>query len=258
MSRPLTVIIPTFNEADNIRAAIASVNWADEIIVVDSYSTDQTVEIAQELGAKVLQRPYLGPADQKNWAIPKASHEWVLLLDADERIRLTLRQEIQELLASEAEIPYDAFQIKRRNFFMGKKIRFSGWRGDRVIRLIRRDVCRYNDKQVHEEIMTEGIRLAALEHKMNHFTFKDLDHFLDKMRRYATWSAQDHAKRTKRVSWYHLWIKPVFRFFKHFFFQLGILDGKVGFIISVIMAWGVFLRYVKLQELRSKEDQSGF
>lgn len=248
----LSVIITTYNEEHNIEAVLESVKWADEIMVVDSYSTDQTVELAKRYTSNILQRPYTGPADQKNWAIVRAKYEWVLLLDADERVRPKLKTEIQDLLA-EQTIPYDAFQIKRQNFFMNKKIRFSGWRGDKVIRLIRRDVCRYNDKQVHEEIDSQGIRLAQMVYKLDHFTFRNLDHFLDKMRRYADWSARDHLPKTRRVGWFHLWIKPSVRFCKHFFAQLGILDGKVGLIISVIMAWGVFLRYVKIKEIRSQE-----
>ena len=192
--------------------------------------------------------------NKKNWAIPQAAHEWVLLLDADERVTPELKQEIQELLAL-PELEYDAFQIKRRNFFLGKKIRFGGWRGNKVIRLIRRDVCRYK-MQSHEELETEGIRLAQLEKKIDHFPFKDTAHFVDKMRQYAEWSAQDRLERTRKVGWFHLWIKPGIRFFKHFFVQLGFLDGKTGFIISSIMAWSVFLRYVKIKEIRQKTTSS--
>lgn len=245
--RPLTVIIPAFNEEHNIRSVLESVSWADEIMVVDSFSTDRTVEIAQEFTSFILQRSYSGPADQKNWAIPQASHEWILLLDADERVTADLKEEIQEWLRRD-EIPWDAFWVGRRNYFMGKAVRYSGWQGDAVVRFIRREVCRYNDRQVHEEIVTDGIRVSRLKNKIDHFTFKNSAHFLEKMHRYAAWSARDHLEKTPRVTWFHLFGKPLFRFFKHFVFQRGFLDGKVGFIISVIMAWGVFLRYVKIME----------
>ena len=245
--RKISLIVPSFNEEHNIEGVLDSAAWVDEIIVVDSFSTDKTVELAKAKGARVLQRTYKGPADQKNWAIPQASYEWVLLLDADERITPALQKEIQDWLSAE-DIPYDAFWIGRQNYFMGQKVNYSGWQGDAVIRFFKRDHCRYDDKQVHEEIQTEGIRVSRLKYKMDHFTYKDLDHFLDKMRRYAKWSAQDHAQKTPRVTWGHLVIKPLFRVFKHFILQRGFLDGKTGFIISVIMAWGVFLRYVYIRE----------
>ena len=244
----LSVIITTFNEAHNIEAVLETVKWADEIIVVDSYSTDDTLELAAAYTSKLLKRKYKGPADQKNWAIPQASHEWILLLDADERITPNLQKEIQSWL--NRDIPFDAFLIGRQNFFMGKKVKYSGWQGDAVVRFFHRDRCRYNDKQVHEEIDTNQISVGRLKHKMEHYTFKDSGHFLEKMERYARWSAKDHFDKTPSVTWFHLFLKPFSRFLKHFFWQRGFLDGKVGFIISVIMAWGVFLRYLYIKEMR--------
>ena len=247
--RPLSVIITTLNEADNIAAVIASVAGADEILVIDSFSEDDTHLIAEKNGATVLQRVYQGPADQKNWAIPQARNEWVLILDADERVTPPLWNEILQLLSQE-KIEFDGYWINRQNHFMGQKINYSGWQGDAVIRLIRRDVCRYDDKQVHEEIMTDGVKIARLSQKMDHYTFKNATHFLEKMRRYGEWSAKDHLEKTKSIGLLQLWGKPLFRFFKHFFLQRGFLDGRVGFIISVIMAWGVFLRYLYMLELK--------
>lgn len=249
--RPISVIITTFNEAHHIDALLNNVKWADEVIVVDSFSSDETVDIANQHGVRVLKRIYDGPAAQKNWAIPQAKHEWILLLDADERVTTDLQHEIQEWLQKET-ISFDAFWIGRRNFFMGEEIRYSGWQGDQVVRFFHRDRCRYNDKQVHEEIITEGIKVSQLKQKMLHYTFKDTSHFLAKMERYASWSAQDYAAKTPRVTYFHLWIKPFFRFVKHFILQSGFRDGKPGFIVSIIMAWGVFLRYVRLLEMKGE------
>ena len=246
--KPISVIITTLNEAHNIRGVLETVRWADEIMIVDSFSSDDTVALAKAYTDWVVQREYKGPADQKNWAIPQVSHEWILLLDADERITPELKAEIEDWL-TKPEIPYDAFWIGRQNYFMGQKINYSGWQGDAVVRFFRKS-CRYNDKQVHEEIMTEGLRIGRLQHKMEHYTFRDSRHFLDKMYRYGEWSAQDYAKKTPKVTYFHLFWKPFFRFFKHFIIQQGWRDGKVGFIISAIMAWGVFLRYMKLVEGR--------
>jgi glycosyltransferase involved in cell wall biosynthesis len=249
MKYPVSVIIPAHNESQHIAAALGSVSWAAEHIVVDSFSTDDTKAIAEKLGAKVWQRAYTGPADQKNWAIPQATYPWVILLDADERVTPELAEEIQHWLA-QTDIPYDAFWIGRQNYFMGKKINYSGWQNDAVVRLIRRDVCRYDDKQVHEEIKTQGIRVSRLRYRLDHFTYKSLDHFLEKMQRYARWSALDHAQKTGSITAYHLLLKPGFRFIKHFVLQRGFLDGLTGLIVSAIMAWGVFLRYVYLLEQR--------
>lgn len=243
----LTVIIPTFNEADHIRSVIQQVRWADEVIVVDSFSTDDTLAEAQALADKIFQRKYTGPADQKNWAIPQAANEWVLLLDADERVTPGLETEIREWM-QKTEIPFDCFWIGRNNHFMGRRIRYSGWQGDRVVRLIRRDICRYEQKQVHEEIAIAGLRVGKLTHKLDHYTFKNLTHYLEKTQRYGLWSAQDHLSKTQKVTIFHLLIKPFWRFVKHYLVQGGFRDGKTGLIISVIMAWGVFLRYAFMAE----------
>jgi len=252
-SIPITVIIPCYNEAQNMRELLESVKWADEIMVVDSFSTDDTVEIAREYTDRVLQRKYINSAHQKNWAIPQATHKWILLVDADERVSSELRTEIEEILENEPEEA--AFWIGRKNYFMGKLVRYSGWQNDAVIRLFRRDVCQYEEKSVHAEIITTG-KIGRLKHRLIHNTYKNIDHFLAKMNRYAQLSALDYVEKTPCVTLYHLCLKPAFRFFKHYILKLGFLDGKVGFIISTIMAWGVFLRYVNIRELRmmKKED----
>lgn len=248
--RALTVIITTYNEEDNIGALLGLVQWADEVLVVDSFSTDQTVQIAKQYNIKLLQRKYTGPADQKNWAITQASHSWIWILDADERPSPELTKEIQMLL-SKAESDIVAYWIGRKSFFMGQAIRYSGWQGDMVIRFFKRECCRYNDKQVHEEIET-SYPIGKLQNQLEHYTYKDLDHFLAKIQRYAKWSALDYLPKTPKVSLFHLFCKPFFRFLKHYILQRGFLDGKAGFIISVIMAWGVFLRYSFIKEIHLK------
>lgn len=220
---PLTVIFTTFNEAANIGAAIESVyDWASEIIVVDSFSTDDTEGVVGRFASvQFLQRQYLGPSFQKNWAIPLANHEWVLLMDADERITIYLRDEIEAILLPDTEgvqkaAHFDCFWIGFTHFFMEKKVRYSGWQNDKTIRLIRGEKCRYNNNRVHEEIMTEGLRIGFLKHKFDHYTFKSLDHFLAKQMRYAAWSADDYDNKTGKITIFHLVFKPAFRFFKHF------------------------------------------
>ncbi len=248
--RPLSIIYTTFNELDIIGRSLESVaGWSDDVVVVDSFSTDGTAELLQRTaGVTLRQRIYSGPADQKNWAIERAGHEWILLLDADELVTPALRAEIDGLLAAPALL--DAYWIGRDNHFMGRRIHHSGWAGDKVVRFFHRDRARYDSKQVHEEIVLDGLRVGRLRGRLLHYTFKDLDHFLDKTRRYARWSARDHADRTPRVGLYHLLVKPVYRFWKHYVIQGGFRDGREGLVISLVLAYGVFLRYAYLMSGR--------
>ncbi len=283
---PITVIFTTYNEAPNIQSALESVaTWVSEILVVDSFSTDGTVEIVEKFGGvQLLQRTYFGPADQKNWAIPQAKNEWILLMDADERATPFMRDEIAEILRGPLELKtslrettqkneklssdtkhelntltpnvFDGYWIGFTHFFMGKKVRFSGWQNDKTVRLINRDKCRYNANRVHEEIVTDGLKIGRLTAKFDHYTFRNIEHFVQKQQRYAAWSAIDHDKKTGTITAFHFVIKPFFRFFKHYFLKLGFLDGKVGFIIAAVAAWSVFLRYVKIVENRQLRKQN--
>ena len=249
---PISVIITTFNEESHIEACIDSVAWANEIIIVDSFSDDKTIEIAKSKNVVIHQRKYISPSDQKNWAIIQAKYDWVLILDADETVSDQLSKKIQFIL-NQNIINEDLFWIARQNYFLGKKINYSGWQNDKVIRLIRKEKGRYNDKQVHEEIITTGLNVGYIAEKLNHYTYKSMHHFLAKMDRYAQWSAQDYAHKTKKVGFFQIVFKPFYRFVQHFILKFGFLDGMIGFIISAIMAWGVFLRYLYLLELKNKK-----
>ena len=237
-------IITTYNEEDNIAEALSSIDWLDEIIVVDSFSTDKTVEIARSFGAKVIQRKYDNPSSQKNWAIPQVKNEWILLLDADERCTDELKSEVIHTLKNPL---CHGYWIPRKNFFMGKHVKYSGWQGDKVIRLFKRDTCKYNSNWVHEEIISE-FPIGVLSAPLIHNTYKNIEHYEAKMERYAEYAVHDLAKKTRSVGFFHLHIKPLARFFIHYILQLGILDGKVGFTISKISANYVKLKYQKLKE----------
>lgn len=243
----LTAIIPTGNEEHNIIAAIKSVDFADEIMIVDSFSKDNTVKLATPLAHTILHREYENSASQKNWAIPQAKYKWILLLDADERVTPELRKEVTETINSKSVI--SGFWIRRQNYFMGRKVRFSGWRGDKVIRLFKRDECRYEDKHVHAEIICNG-KLGILKNKIIHNTFITKEIYLKKLERYAKWQADDYENKVKEITIYHTKIKPLFRFFRHYILQLGILDGYVGFVISSYQARAVKMRYHYIQKYR--------
>jgi glycosyltransferase involved in cell wall biosynthesis len=248
----LTAIIPTGNEIHNIEAVVASVNFADEIIVVDSLSTDGTYEKAQELGVKVIRRAYKYSASQKNWAIPQAKHEWVLLVDADERVTPELKSEILQTLKNPPE-SIVAYWIGRNNHFMGERVNYSGWRNDAVIRLFKRDFCKYQDKHVHAEIIADG-NVGRLKEKLYHNTYITFDKYLEKMNRYAWWQAKDYDKKTGKLTPYHFIIKPFWGFFKHYILQSGFRDGVVGLTIGYIQGYVVFMRYVKLWLLRKNRQ----
>jgi len=244
----LTAIIPTGNELHNIKDVIASVDFADEILVVDSFSTDGTFEIANKLATRVIQREYHYSASQKNWAIPQAKHEWILLVDADERVTPELKTEVQHILNNPQE-DIVAYWIGRQNHFMGEPVNYSGWRNDKVIRLFKRDYCTYEDKHVHAEIIADGL-VGKLKHKLFHNTYTTLDNYLKKMNRYAWWQAKDYDSKTGMLTPYHFILKPLWGFLKHYIIQSGFRDGVVGLTIGYIQGYVVFMRYVKLWLLR--------
>jgi glycosyltransferase involved in cell wall biosynthesis len=251
----ITAIIPTFNEEIHIKAAIESVLWCDEIIVVDSFSNDKTVEIAKSFPqVRLLQHHYEYPAAQKNWTIPQASHPWIFLLDADERPTPELVSEIKDIAKSGTN--YSGFWIYRRNHFMGKQINYSGWQSDRVIRFFKRDECKYQNKHVHEEIESTGA-ISCLKHKLFHYTYNDLTSYLKKADRYTTWGAQDRYQKLQksghRIGPLYLFLRPFGRFVRHYFWRLGFLDGTHGLVVSGLASFNVFIRAVKIWRLQNGE-----
>ncbi len=252
MRHKITVIIPTYNEEKNIRAAIESVRWADEILVVDSFSTDATPDLARQMGARVLQHEYVNSATQKNWAIPQATHPWVMILDADERVTPALREEILAFLENPGDVV--GLRIFRANHFMGRPIRFSGWQDDSVLRVFLRDKGRYLDREVHADVVIEG-PVRVLKSKLYHNTFTSFDQYMRKFDRYTTWAAGDRAKTTRDVTVVHLFLRPCWRFFRQYVLRFGFLDGKPGLIVCMLAAFSVFLKYAKLWERLEREKR---
>ncbi|KAA9333799.1 glycosyltransferase family 2 protein [Adhaeribacter soli] len=246
----LSAIIITKNEELNIAGVLDSVAWADEILVVDSFSTDKTLEIASRYPVRILQRPFDNHARQKNWAFTQASHRWVLVVDADERVTEKLATEIKAILAGSPDKA--AYWIYRKNYFMGSEVKYSNWQNDKVIRLLDRTRGAYADRSVHEEIETSG-PVGSLKNKLIHNTYRDFEHYFEKYIRYSWWSARDRAKKTKQVTLFHLALKPLFRFFRQYILKLGFLDGKVGFIIASMSAYSVFLRYLIVWRMQAGE-----
>lgn len=245
----LSVLVPTYNEEANLRACLEGLTWAAELVVVDSFSTDRTVELAREHATSVLEHEYVNSATQKNWALPQLTHEWVLIVDADERVTPELRDEIQRVLADPARL--DGYHIHRQNHFLGKKVRYCGWQNDKVLRLFRKSKGRYQDREVHADIELDG-RAGVLTNKLLHYTFTSFDQYLRKHDYMTTWAAGDRAKTTPRVRWRHLALRPAWRFFRQYLLKRGILDGLTGLVLCTLAAYSVFLKYAKLWERQQK------
>jgi glycosyltransferase involved in cell wall biosynthesis len=245
MKQQLTVIVPTFNEERNIVACLASVDWADEILVVDSFSTDKTLELARSRATRVLEHEYVNSATQKNWTIPQAAHDWVMILDADEQVSPELAGEIREIL--ERGPSKDGYVIKRLNHFHGQPIRHGGWGRDKVLRLFNKEKGSYQDKHVHAEVEVRG-DIGELRHLIHHDTFRGFDDYMRKVERYAGWGAEDLRRKGRRARSVDLMFRPLARFIKRYVIQRGFLDGAAGLMISGIDMYAVFLKYARLWE----------
>ena len=244
----LTVLIPCKNERHNLRACVESVRpIADEVLVADSGSTDGTLELARELGCRLIEREYINPSDFKNWAIPQATHPWVLILDADERASEALVAEIREILSTGSD--QDGYTMQLDNFFLGHRIHHCGWNTTRVLRFFRRDLGRYREQRVHESMEISTGRVGPLEGKFIHHTCSSLAHYLEKMNRYTTWSAQDAFEAGRRTSLLRMFFRPPLRFFQFYVLRAGFLDGMAGLVVCMLSAFYTFLKCAKLWEL---------
>ena len=238
----LTVIIPTFNEETYIEDALFSVSFADEIIVVDSFSTDKTPEIAKKYTTKFLQRKFDNFSNQKNFALKEATGDWVLFVDADERVTHSLEAEIRETLQNPK---HGGYKLNFPHFYMN---RFLYHHSDDVLRLVKREGAQFSGA-VHEKLACEG-SIGKLKNKMLHFTYKGLDNYISKKESYAWVQAQQQFDKGKKTTWFHLLLKPTYRFFRSFFLKGGFRDGVPGLTVAAVNAYGVFERYVKLMLLR--------
>ncbi len=247
--RPLTAVIPVKNEEAHIRDAIRSVRWADEILVIDSGSTDHTVQLARSEGARVISRPFDHFSAQKNYAIDQATHDWIFVLDADERVPDALRDEIlRTLIAPSNET---AFWIRRINFVGRQRIRFSGWRNDKCIRLFDRRYARYDGRYVHEEVRNNG-PTGMLRHKLLHYTYRNYEQFASKLDFYARLKAREWHEKGRRPGVWKQRLSAWFRFFKHYIWHLGFLDGKAGWRIARQYMEAARKRYEYLEALQKR------
>ncbi len=250
-SHHITGLVIAYNNEPDLRACLESLRWVNELVVVDSHSTDATEKIAREFTDKVYQHDFHGFGRLRNEALAHVSNEWVFSLDTDERVTPELRDEIRRLL--EEGPAADAYFVPRRNWFLGRWIRHCGWYPDyRQPQLFRKSRMRYREELVHEGFELDG-RVGHLKEHVLQLPFRDLDHFLAKMDRYSELMAKRMVEQRRRFSPHQLVTHPVFTFVKMYLGRAGFLDGMPGLILSGIYAYYTFIKYAKLWEL-SREN----
>jgi glycosyltransferase involved in cell wall biosynthesis len=247
----LSALVTTKNEARTIRACLESLRWADEVVVVDSGSTDETVSIARSIADRVLEHEYENPAAQKNWALHKLTHPWALILDADERVTPELRREIEAVLHDPAR--RDGYWIQRENSFYGRPIRSAGWQRDRVLRLFDRRKGAYRPTMVHEQLELQG-REGSLRGLILHEPYRDLDQYFEKWSRYSRWSAEDLKRRGVRASAVRLLLRPWLRFVRMYVLEGGFREGRRGIVLCWLAAFSVFTKYARRWEAEMKDE----
>jgi glycosyltransferase involved in cell wall biosynthesis len=242
----ISAYILTYNEAEKIEAAVSSVLWADEVVVVDSFSTDRTAELARALGARVVEIPFEGFGDLRNRAIESCTHDWIFSLDADERCTAEVRDEILALMAGDP--PHDVYRVPRRSYMMGRWIKGSGWYPNfRQPQLFRKGAMRYTLEPVHEGFENlSGKPLGTLKHAIWQFPFRNLDEVIRKMNRYSSLGVP--KLKGRRVSMAGALGHGVWSFLKHYIVKRGFLDGWAGFVIAFGNFEGTFYRYAKACE----------
>ena len=245
--KKISIAIITRNEAANIGDCLRSVAWADEIVVVDAGSTDDTAAICEKLGARVMHRDWTGFADQKQFALEQCSHPWVLSLDADERIRPELALSIRQLLAQE-RVAAEGYRIARRSYFLGRWIRHCGWYPGYQVRLFRRDRTRVSRSRVHEGFLVDGA-VATLTGDIDHYSHPTLHDSLGKLNRYSTLEAFDRLER-RRVHGYDFLTHPLAAFLRKYIAQGGFRDGMAGFLLCWVSALLKMVMYMKIWHLQ--------
>lgn len=243
----VSVTIITLNEAEHIAAAIDSARWADEILVVDSGSTDGTADIARASGALVLCREWSGYVDQKNYAAERASHDWIFSLDADERITPALSAEIRALLSTDP--PLRAYRSPRVAYHLGRWVRTTDFYPDYQKRLYDRRAARWRGKYVHESVAVDGA-VGQLHAELEHYSFRNLRDQLDRINHYTTLAARQMHESGRRSGPIHLLVHPPAAFLRNYLLRRGVLDGTAGLTISLMNAYSVFLKFAKLWEMQ--------
>ncbi|MFV0531826.1 MAG: glycosyltransferase family 2 protein [Flavobacteriales bacterium] len=253
-SHKISTLLITYNEYNNLEKLLPKLCFTDEIIIVDSFSDDRSQELVSQFPkVQFVQRKFDDFSSQRNYALSLAKNEWILFLDADEGLPDQLIEEIKQIIGS-IEKSYDAYYVYRKNHFMKKHLRYSGWQNDKIIRLFKKSKCFYKG-YVHEQLQVNGT-IGILKTRIEHFTYKSFDHYVYKLHQYADLRAKELYNRKVNPNVYHYFFKPAYRFFNSYFIRLGFLDGYEGLINGITQSYGVFLRYVKLREMKQKQSNT--
>ena len=251
----LTVTVITRNEAANIEGALESVKWADEIVVVDSRSSDNTVEIARQHAARVEVRDWKGYSAQRNYAAEIASHDWILAIDADERVPAQLANEIQQIMRGGPSV--GGYRMPRIWYYLGRWIRGTDWYPDYQLRLYNRRVGQFNGKRVHESVeLLEG-KPGTLRHDLQHYPYRDISDHVISIDHYTTLAAEEWFASGRRTNALDVILHPPAAFFRNYVVRMGFRDGTAGFLVSVLNSYYVFLKILKLWELQSGLQSGG-
>lgn len=242
---PLSATIITCNEEGNLPRCLRSLAWVDEVIVVDSGSRDNTINIAKAHGARVFQKEWRGYGQQKNFAMSQATHDWVLNLDADEEVSDILRESIEYLLQEEEARKYAGAKFARRTWFLGRWIMHGGWYPNVLVRLSRKSRSRWTEPQVHEALLVDG-NVKKLVGDLHHYTFRDVGDQVTTNVRYAREGARVALQRGESPGFFKLLHKPIGKFLETYIWKRGFLDGLPGFIISVNAAHSMFMKYAEM------------
>jgi len=255
---PISVVIPCKNEEHHLEECVASVlHWANEVVIADSGSTDRTLEIAKRLcesfpaTCHLIERDFINFSSFKSWACQQCRHDWVFVLDADERMTPSLSREID--LALSASSPFDAYAVRFETYFLGHRIRYGKWNHKGVVRLFRKSRCNYCTREVHERIDVPEHKVKQLVSPLKHFTCTSLERWFHKKCTYAVYGANELAKRGRRAGVIDLLLRPIAQFVTGYLLRFGFLDGIPGLVVAIDDAFSTYLKYLKLWETQQNQ-----
>ncbi|MBS7253140.1 glycosyltransferase family 2 protein [Flavobacterium branchiicola] len=246
----LSVLIITLNEEHRIKSLLEDIDFADEIIVVDSYSTDQTVSIVKSFPeVKLIQNTFINYTSQRNFALSQAKNSWILFIDADEQLTPGLKAEINLVINDKNAA--SAYLVYRTFMFKNEKLNFSGWQTDKIFRLFNKSDCSYNeDRMVHEKLVVNG-RISTLKNKIIHYSYISFADYKEKMYQYGIFKAREKIKKGQKPSFLLMVFHPLYTFLYQFIIRLGFLDGVKGITICYLNAYSIFIRYKELKHITS-------
>lgn len=240
--KKVSITIITKNEEKNIERCLKSISWADEIVVIDTFSTDRTIEICREFTENVFQEDWLGYGLQKNLCASKATNKWILNVDADEVISSECTAEIQKLLAGQPEFP--VYKFPRKNFIAGRWIRYAGWYPDLISRLYDKERVSFSDSMVHERLIPD-VRSGIMNQPIFHYSFDGMEDYIERQNRYSSLYAEEKKRLYWKANWTHLYVRPLWAFIKTYFFRQGFREGFLGVFLAISMMFYTYLKYAK-------------